>query len=190
MRRYGAEFESLLLSQPGGLRNIAVVVRSAIRERMPLPKGLNESALPLSIVATRMSAILPVVMSLIALSVVLCHILIYGAAREAHEGAAAHICQFLMAGQMPVLAYFAIKWLPRAPKQSLWALAAQACAAVASRMKSLLPPAIHKFRNRKLSDRCGLPILVSRIARKDSVICRFLIGRPMPARPSRNWFNA
>jgi triacylglycerol esterase/lipase EstA (alpha/beta hydrolase family) len=71
-------------------------------------------------------------MSLTALAVVLCHIAVYGTAREADEGATAHIWQILMAGQMPILAFFAIKWFPRAPKQSLCVLAAQAGAALAS----------------------------------------------------------
>ena len=78
------------------------------------------------------SAFLPLAMSLTALAVVLGHIAIYGAAREADEGAAAHIWQILMAGQLPVLAYFAIKWLPRAPRQAVSVLVLQALAALAS----------------------------------------------------------
>jgi hypothetical protein len=37
-----------------------------------------------------------------------------------------------MAGQIPVLAFFAIKWLPRAPRQTLYVLALQAGAALAA----------------------------------------------------------
>jgi hypothetical protein len=37
-----------------------------------------------------------------------------------------------MAGQVPLLVFFAMKWLPRAPKQALYVLAAQAGAALAS----------------------------------------------------------
>jgi hypothetical protein len=37
---------------------------------------------------------------------------------EADEGTLAHLWQ-LLAGQIPVLAFFAIKWLPRAPTQTL-----------------------------------------------------------------------
>jgi hypothetical protein len=37
-----------------------------------------------------------------------------------------------MAGQLPVLLFFAIKWIPRAPKQTLYVLALQAGAALAS----------------------------------------------------------
>ena len=78
------------------------------------------------------SAYLPLAMSFVALATVLYHVAVSGAAREADEGAAAHIWQLLMAGQMPLLAYFAIKWLPRAPRQTLYVLALQAGAFVAS----------------------------------------------------------
>jgi hypothetical protein len=37
-----------------------------------------------------------------------------------------------MAGQIPVMAFFAIKWLPRAPKLALGVLALQAGAVLAS----------------------------------------------------------
>jgi hypothetical protein len=71
-------------------------------------------------------------MSLIALMLVIGHIAVFGAAREADEGTTAHLWQILMAGQIPVLAFFAIKWLPRAPRQTLYVLALQAGAALAS----------------------------------------------------------
>ena len=78
------------------------------------------------------SAFLPVAMSLVALAVVLIHVAIFGAAREADEGAAAHLWQLLMAAQLPLLAFFAIKWLPRSPRQALLVIALQAGAAVAA----------------------------------------------------------
>jgi hypothetical protein len=70
-------------------------------------------------VVSRPSAFVPMAMSLIALAVVLGHIAIFGAARETDEGAAAHIWQLLMGLQMPILSFFAIKWLPKAPRQTL-----------------------------------------------------------------------
>jgi hypothetical protein len=78
------------------------------------------------------SAFLPLAMSLTALVIVLGHVAIYGAAREADEGTAAHLWQILMAGQIPVVAFFAIKWLTRAPKQALYILALQAGAVLAA----------------------------------------------------------
>jgi hypothetical protein len=55
-----------------------------------------------------------------------------GVVHDADEGAVAHLWQLLMAGQMPIVAFFAIKWLPRAPRQTLGVLALQAGAALAS----------------------------------------------------------
>jgi hypothetical protein len=78
------------------------------------------------------SALIPVAMSLAALAVVLVHVALYGAAREADEGTAAHLWQILMAAQMPVIAFFAVKWLPRTPRQALPVLVLQACAALAA----------------------------------------------------------
>ena len=80
----------------------------------------------------RPSAFLPLAMSLTALAFVMGHIAIFGAAREADEGTAAHIWQLLMAGQIPVLAFFALKWLPRAPRAALSVLAMQIAAALAA----------------------------------------------------------
>jgi len=74
------------------------------------------------------SAAIPITMSLLALAVVLVHIALAGIARQADEGAAAHIWQLLMTGQIPVLLFFAIKWLPKVPKQALGVLALQAVA--------------------------------------------------------------
>jgi hypothetical protein len=78
------------------------------------------------------SAILPIVMSLGALTTVLCHATLYGVARQADEGAAAHIWQLLMAGQIPIIAFYAAKWLPRAPKVAAQVLAVHAGAALAA----------------------------------------------------------
>jgi hypothetical protein len=52
----------------------------------------------------------------------------FGAAREADEGTAAHLWQLLVAAQLPVTAFFAITWLPRAPRSALPVLALQAAA--------------------------------------------------------------
>ena len=78
------------------------------------------------------TAFLPLTMSLVALGIVLGHVAIYGVVHEADEGTAAHLWQMLMAGQIPVVAFFLIKWLPRAPGRTLRLLALQAGAALAS----------------------------------------------------------
>ena len=77
------------------------------------------------------SALIPLAMSLAGLALVIGHAMIYGIVHEADEGAAAHIFQILMAAQIPVLAYFAFKWLPSQPRQALQVLALQVAAWVA-----------------------------------------------------------
>lgn len=71
------------------------------------------------------SAFLPLIMSLVALALVLGHIALFGVVHEADEGAAAHLWQLLMAVQVPIIAYFAIRHLPQKPKQALLVLALQ-----------------------------------------------------------------
>lgn len=78
------------------------------------------------------SAFLPVVMSLVAFALVLGYIAMFGVVREPDEGAVAHLWQFLMAAQVPVIAFFSLKWLPRAPRLALQVLALQACAVIAA----------------------------------------------------------
>ena len=78
------------------------------------------------------SGFVPMAMSLAALGIVLGHAAIYGIVHEADEGAAAHIFQILMVAQVPVVAYFAIKWLPRATGQAMRVLALQVFAAIAA----------------------------------------------------------
>ena len=78
------------------------------------------------------SAFLPVTLSLAALAVVLVHVAVFGAAREADEGAAAHLWQLLMAAQLPFLLFFAIRWLPQSPKPALLVMALQAGAIAAA----------------------------------------------------------
>jgi hypothetical protein len=74
------------------------------------------------------SAYLPMAMSLVALALVLGHIIIFGTAREADEGTAAHIFQLLMVAEVPIIAFFAIKWLLRFPRPALLVLTLQAAA--------------------------------------------------------------
>jgi hypothetical protein len=78
------------------------------------------------------SALIPMGMSLAALALVLVHAARFGVAHEADEGTSAHLFQILMAAQVPVVAYFAVKWLPRAPGKTLQILSLQAGAALAA----------------------------------------------------------
>jgi cytochrome bd-type quinol oxidase subunit 2 len=78
------------------------------------------------------SAFLPIVMSLAALFTVAAHVAMFGTARQADEGTAAHLWQLLMVAQLPIVVFFAIKWLPREPRQALLILALQAAAILAA----------------------------------------------------------
>lgn len=78
------------------------------------------------------SALIPIVMSALAFAVCIGYAAVFGTARQGDEGAAAHLWQLLMAGQVPVILYFAIRWLPRAPRQGLLILGTQIGAALAA----------------------------------------------------------
>jgi hypothetical protein len=80
----------------------------------------------------RPTALIPVAMSTAALGLVMAHVVIYGTAHQADEGAAAHLWQLLMAGQLPVIAFFAIRWLQRTPGEALLVLGLQAVAMLAA----------------------------------------------------------
>jgi hypothetical protein len=78
------------------------------------------------------SALVPLAMSGAALATVIGYAVVFGTARQADEGTAAHVWQLLMAGQVPVIAYFAIKWLPTESRRALMVLALQVSAALAA----------------------------------------------------------
>jgi hypothetical protein len=78
------------------------------------------------------SAFLPLLMSLAGVALVIGHVAVSGGGREADEGTAARLWWLLMAAQVPVVAVFAIAWLPRAPRPALLVLALQAIAVLAN----------------------------------------------------------
>jgi hypothetical protein len=74
----------------------------------------------------RPSAFLPLGMSLAALALVVWFVASFGVVRGTHdEGAAARIFQVLMVAQIPIVGYFALTWLPRAPRPAAVILALQ-----------------------------------------------------------------
>lgn len=78
------------------------------------------------------SAWLPIAISAAALVVVLFQVLVSGPVHTSDEGTAAHIWQMLMASQIPVIAYFLFKRLPRSPAQTARIVALQLAAALAA----------------------------------------------------------
>ena len=88
--------------------------------------------LKMKLLMKKPSAFLPMAMSLTALATVMIHIALFGVARQADEGAAAHIWQILMAAQIPIMAFFAIRWLPQTPRQALLVLTLQVGAALSA----------------------------------------------------------
>lgn len=86
----------------------------------------------LPIMFRRPSAFIPVAMSVTALSLVLVYVAIFGAVRGPDEGATAHLWQLLVVGQLPLVAFFVIRWLPRAPRSAVLVMAVQAVALLAA----------------------------------------------------------
>src|SRR2546422_8322054 len=74
---------------------------------------------------------LPIAIPVFLLLLGLRYVAIHGLVREADEGTEAHLFQLLMPVQLGVMAYFALTWLPRAPRGTLPVLALQAVAAAA-----------------------------------------------------------
>lgn len=86
----------------------------------------------LSVMMKRPSAFIPLAMSVVAVAMVLGYVARYGGGPVRDEGTVGHLWQLLMALQLPIVAFFAIKWMPRAPRPTLYVLAEQAGAALAS----------------------------------------------------------
>jgi hypothetical protein len=78
------------------------------------------------------SAWLPIAMSAAALALVAGSLALYGITRGGDEGAVAHTWQLLMAGQLPLIAYFAVKWLRQAPRRAAPILMLQVAAGIAA----------------------------------------------------------
>jgi hypothetical protein len=76
------------------------------------------------------SAWIPLAMSFAALAMILFYVAINGFASSGNsdEGAPARIFQLIMLAPLPIAGYFAVKWLPKQPKQSLIVLVSQAVA--------------------------------------------------------------
>jgi hypothetical protein len=74
------------------------------------------------------SAWIPIMISFLALTMIIIYVAAFGIVQQEDEGTPAHIFQLLMLMQLPIGAYFALKWLPKRPMQTLIVLALQAVA--------------------------------------------------------------
>jgi len=81
-------------------------------------------------------AFLPLAMSLAGIAMALAFVAMHGGthsdALPHDERAPARFFQLLMVLQIPIVAYFAIRWFPRAPKKTLLILALQGWAWLAA----------------------------------------------------------
>jgi len=81
------------------------------------------------------SGFVPLMMSAAALAGILAYVAVVGIPENEpphDERAPARIFQLFMAAQLPVIACFAAKWLPRAPRQAISVLLLQAAGIVAA----------------------------------------------------------
>ena len=76
------------------------------------------------------SAWFPIACSITALGLVLGHYAVFGFIQQQNEGTPAHVFQMLLVVQLPVVAYFIIRYVPRRPRAALFTLLLQALAAV------------------------------------------------------------
>lgn len=82
---------------------------------------MNTNRFDLSLLK-RPGAYIPMLMSLAGLVLIFSHVALAWNIQQEDEGAAAHIWQLLMAGQLPFLAWFAIRELPRRFREVLLVL--------------------------------------------------------------------
>lgn len=76
------------------------------------------------------SAWVPLAMSGLALALVAVHVTNSGTTSGSDEGAAAHLWQLLMAGQVPVIGWFVFRWVPKWRVAAVPVLAAQGLAGI------------------------------------------------------------
>jgi hypothetical protein len=120
-QRYGDELESLVEDSNTGaaLNTIADLALGALvvrlRQRAPASPGPST----VRDLFWSPSGFAPVAMSACALAAIAAHIMTSGIAPQADEGTAAHLWQLLMAGQLPVVVWFAIRRVPERGRRAM-----------------------------------------------------------------------
>ena len=79
----------------------------------------------------RPTGFMPLVISLLLLALILADVARAGGVRASDEGTAAHLFQILMPVQLAIIAFFAVRWLPRSPSPAKAVIALQIGAALA-----------------------------------------------------------
>jgi hypothetical protein len=82
---------------------------------------------PITALLRRPAAWLPIVMSALALGLVLGYVAVFGATPQGphDEGAPARLFQLILLADGVAMAVFAMRWLPRAPREAAVILALQ-----------------------------------------------------------------
>ena len=136
--RFGPELEDLLETEPASLSTLFDLTRAAAWEQLSSHSQWGDGEMqtyPSSVAAMvrKPSAFIPFAMSLCTIAMLVVSISMNdGAVRDTDEGAVAHLFQLLMVGQIPILAFFALKWLRRDWKAGLSVLALQIAGMVAA----------------------------------------------------------
>ena len=78
------------------------------------------------------SAFAPIVMSMLAVLMVVLHVARFGLEPQPDETGYVHLWQLLMVAQVPVVAFFALRRFPEAPKPAALVLALQGIAFLAA----------------------------------------------------------
>ncbi len=80
----------------------------------------------------RPSAWIPIMLPIGILLMLLITLATTGLVRQEDEGVQAHLFQLWLVVEVVMIAFFALKWVPRAPKQALLILLAQIIASLAA----------------------------------------------------------
>lgn len=129
--RYGEELSDLIACGPVDRRVMWDVAMGAAREHARAARMKGETIMVTArgnaavLIRTPLAG-LPIAMSALALIVVLASIALSGTARQPDEGAAAHLFQILVVGQMPLIGWFLWRRLRAHQPGTLAILAVQA----------------------------------------------------------------
>lgn len=144
--RYGQEFLELLEAE--GLSAIAVldIFKTIMLEWIltlsaTRSYAMNAGPRQMITLSTKPSGALPLLMSLTALLIAIVYIITTGGQPQADEGAAAHIFQLMVVGQVPIIGFFLLRWIRASPMACLGVVSCQILALVAA----LLPVWIYRL---------------------------------------------